>query len=132
KKTEQIYRIIHTTAWRKKLMNVMAVVFTYACLEDATSFSMRYRVSRQLARPGYKMRPKFHRGTDLEPASFFAMPGYVPVDLWADLYGELVRDPTQEEHQGAVLAALYRTRLGGYLPTVPLADIIEKALTLDE
>lgn len=129
--TAQIYDIIHFLAARHKFNNVLAVVFAYACLARATSYAMRFRVSRNLARPGYAMMARFQTVAD-RPAYFAALPGYVPIDLWADLYADIARNPAREQKQGAVLADLYRSQLSGYTPVVPLADMIEKAMAIDE
>ena len=130
--TFHLYRELYTLAWRWRLFNVMAVIWTYACLKDMTCFAMRHRVSQQLANPGYKMAANFLTPKPSELYRFFAMPGYVPVAVGPGLGRELLEDPAQVRHQGAVLARMIRDQYRGYETTAPLSEMIEKAWELDK
>lgn len=130
-KTFHFYRDLFTVAWRWRLTNVMAVVWAYACLEEATCFSMRFRVAQHLASPGYMMAPNYRWRHQREMYRYFAMPGYVPRELGWALAEELRDQPDQAEHQGAVVARLFRDGFSGFAPTEPLSAAVERAWELD-
>lgn len=132
KRTSDLYSKIFTVAWRWRLANVIAVVWTYACLEDLTSFTMRFRVAQHLAHPGYKMRPGFRTAIRKDVYRYSSMPGYVPVALQSGLDKELKANPRQVRSQGAVIARLFRDQLGGYVPSAPLSEMMSKAWELDK
>ncbi|SPN97332.1 uncharacterized protein DNG_00846 [Cephalotrichum gorgonifer] len=131
-KTYHLYRDIFTLAWHRRLPNVMAVIWAYACLDEATSFGMRFRVGSHLSRPGYRMSPGFGGPDTEEVYRTFAAPGYVPVQLRAALTEELLEHPEQERHLGAVVAKLFRVVWSGSRPTVPLSELIDKAWEVDK
>jgi len=119
-------------AWSCRLPNVMAVLWAYACLEESTSFAMRFKVSRQLDDPGYHMSPEFRKAMVMKLYRYFAMPGYVPREIESAFAMEIERFPEQEEDKGAVIAKLIRTVWHGFSPILPLSVMIEKAWILDK